>query len=74
MSDDARIVEIEIKLSYAEQRVADLDETVLEQSRRIDQLEETVRLLRVALTRMAQTGEGEVLGAMPEDDPVPNSG
>lgn len=72
---EERVIELEIKLSYQEKRVADLDETVLAQSRRIDELEDMLKAVKVALQRLrASEGGGEVLGAYPEEDPVPNAG
>lgn len=72
---DPRVIELEIKLSYQEQRIADLDETLLSQGRRIDELEDMLRAVRMAFERLRGQGEGaEVLGAYPDEDPVPNSG
>lgn len=75
-ADNDPVVELEIKVVYAEQRVADLDATVVEQARRLTELEEEVRVLREALRRLAgQRGSGaDVLGAYDSDDPVPRSG
>lgn len=79
-SDDspaARLVEVEVKLAFHEQTVSDLSQALVEKERRLSKLEEKVAHLEAALTRLAQraTGEqGEVLGAHPENDPVPRSG
>lgn len=74
--DHPRVAELEIKLTYQEQRIADLDETVLAQSRRIDEIEDTLKAVKTALLRLrAESGSGgEVLGAYPDEDPVPSSG
>lgn len=73
--DDQRVTELEIKLSYQEQRIADLDDTVLAQSRRIDELESSLRAVEMAFHRLRAAGDGgEILGAYPDEDPVPNSG
>lgn len=72
---EERVVELEIKVSYQEKRIAELDDTVLAQSRRIDELEDMLRAVKTALQRLRESGEGgAVLGAYPEEDPVPHSG
>ena len=43
---EARITELEIKISYAEDLVDELNRTVFRQQRQIDQLIEQIRALR----------------------------
>lgn len=72
---EERVTELEIKVSYQEKRLSDLDDTVLAQSRRIDELEDMLQAVKTALQRLRASDEGsEVLGAYPEEDPVPRSG
>lgn len=79
-SDDspaARLVEVEVKLAFHEQTIADLSHALIEKERRIGALEQQVAHLEKAVRVLAQRAGapvGEVLGAHPEDDPVPRSG
>lgn len=79
-SDDspaARLIEVEIKLAFHEQTLADLSQTLIDKERRIGALEERMAHLEKAVRVLAQRAgapPGEVLGAHPEDDPVPRSG
>ena len=73
MSD--RVTELEVKSAYQEDRIRQLDDVIVEQARRLDALEKNVELLERALRRVRQEmATDPVAGAMPEDDPVPNSG
>lgn len=73
---EQRLVELEIKLSYTEERVSSLDGTIIEQRRHIDELTAELHAVKEAVRRLAARGggEGEVLGAYDGDDPVPRSG
>lgn len=73
-SDD--LVDLQIKLSYAERRIDALNDALVEQSAVVADLVERLDASdRVVRALLAQLGVGaEVLGAMPEDDPVPSSG
>ena len=79
-SDDsaaAAIIEVEVKLAFHEQTIADLSHTLIEKEHRITALEEKVAHLEKAVLRLAQqagSDQSEVLGAHPEQDPVPRSG
>lgn len=79
-SDDspaARLVEIEVKLAFHEQTIGDLSHALVDKERRLAALEERVEHLEGALRALAQRAgatPSEVLGAHPEDDPVPRSG
>lgn len=74
MGDDERLVELEIKVAYQDRLLAELDSVVREQHARIDALEQLVRKLQESVVK-AREGKGEeVLGAFPEEDPVPRSG
>jgi len=77
MSDpDERLMELEVKLAYAEEHAQELDGVVAAHSKRLDEVEEELRLCREALRRVAanMSDAGEVLGAYDADDPVPRSG
>lgn len=72
---DDRITELEVKSAYQEDRIKQLDDVCVEQSRRIDDLEKNVELLERALRRVRQEiTKDPIAGALPEEDPVPNSG
>lgn len=72
---DDRLTELEVKSAYQEQRLRTLDDVLLEQSKRIDELEKSVVTLERALRRVRNELANEpVSGALPEEDPVPNSG
>ena len=79
-SDDsaaAGLIEVEVKLAFHERTIADLSHTLIEKEQRITALEEKVAHLEKAVRLLAQRGsadQGEVLGAHPEQDPVPRSG
>lgn len=76
-STSARLVEVEVKLAFHQQTIADLSHALVEKERRITALERQVEHLEKAMRVLAQragTPQGEVLGAHPEDDPVPRSG
>lgn len=72
---EERLMELEIKLAFQDKRVAELDETVLAQSRVIDDLQSSLKAVEEALKRMREgSSGGPVLGAYSDDDPVPSSG
>jgi uncharacterized coiled-coil protein SlyX len=74
---EARVDELEIKLSFQHQTMQHLSEALVEKERRIAALEETVarveKALRILAARTADQGP-DVAGAHPEEDPVPRSG
>ncbi len=55
---DARIAEIEIKLSFNEDLLEELNRTVVRQQQRIDDLERLVRDLRLQLQRSLPAESG----------------
>lgn len=59
--DEARLAEIEIKLSFNEDLLEELNRTVAQQQQRIADLEQLVRDLRLQLQRSlpAETGESD---------------
>ncbi len=79
-SDDspaARLIEVEVKLAFHEQTIADLSHALVDKERRVAALEQQVEHLEKAVRLLAQRAgavPGEVQGAHPEDDPVPRSG
>jgi SlyX protein len=58
-SSDARIAEIEIKLSFNEDLLDELNRTVARQQQRIDDLEHLVRDLRLQLQRSLPADPGD---------------
>ena len=70
------LVDLEIKLAFQEKTIADLHEALLEKEKRIASLEDAVARIEKAMRILAQrtTTAGDVLGAHPEEDPVPRSG
>jgi SlyX protein len=56
MSNEDRFVDIEIKLAHQEDMVESLNEVVIAQSRRIDQLEAMVAQLAERIRNSAQSG------------------
>jgi SlyX protein len=60
MSDDDRFIDIEIKLAHQENLVESLNQTIYEQSRRIDQLEAMVAKLANHVRSLRDAGQGPV--------------
>lgn len=60
MIDEDRFMNIEIKLSHQENVVDDLNRTIYEQGRRIDQLEAMVAKLAEHVRTMRDAGQGPV--------------
>lgn len=60
MSDDDRFINIEIKLSDQENVVDNLNRTIYEQGRRIDQLEAMVAKLAEHVRTLRDAGQGPV--------------
>jgi uncharacterized coiled-coil protein SlyX len=74
---DSRVDELEIKISFQHESIAQLSDALVEKEHRIAKLEETVARLERALTLLAartSAQRGDVAGAHPEEDPVPRSG
>jgi SlyX protein len=55
-SHDARLEALEIKIAYQEQTISQLNEVILEQQRRLDQLESIYRVLRDKLRSLEEPG------------------
>lgn len=72
MDDDDRTTRLEIKAAYLEKLVADLDAVVREQADALEALKRVVERMQEKIA--ARGDEQEVLGAHPEEDPVPRSG
>ncbi len=66
VSNEDRFVDIEIKLAHQEDMVESLNEVVIQQSRRIDQLEAMVSQLAEHIRNNAQPG------ANPVNEPPPH--
>ncbi|MDQ2987947.1 MAG: SlyX family protein [Pseudomonadota bacterium] len=60
MSNEDRFVDIEIKLAHQEDMVESLNQVVIGQSRRIDQLEAMVSQLAEHIRNNAQSGSNPV--------------
>ncbi|ALK94961.1 SlyX family protein [Massilia sp. WF1] len=60
MSDEDRVIDIEIKLAHQENLVDSLNQTIYEQGRRIDQLEAMVAKLAEHLRALRDAGQGPV--------------
>jgi len=60
MSDEDRIIDIEIKLAHQEDLVESLNQTVYAQARRIDQLEAMVAKLAEHVRTLRDAGQGPV--------------
>lgn len=60
MSDEDRFIDIEIKLAHQENLVESLNQTIYEQSRRIDQLEAMVAKLAEHVRVFRDAGQGPV--------------
>jgi uncharacterized coiled-coil protein SlyX len=73
-SSEDRLVEVEMKLAFQERAIEDLSAALIDKEKRISELEDSVKKLERALQILAQRRNEEVLGANPEDDPVPRSG
>jgi uncharacterized coiled-coil protein SlyX len=73
MDVDDRTTGLEIKVAYLEKQLADLDGVVREQADALDALKLVVERLQARVAQ-EQEAQGEILGAHPEQDPVPRSG
>ncbi len=72
-----RVTNLEVKLSYTEHTLDELNGVVIEQAdllARATTTLETMRKVVVEVRAHLGEGQGEVEGALPEQDPVPNSG
>jgi SlyX protein len=58
VSDEDRIIDIEIKLAHQENLVESLNQTIYEQGRRIDQLEAMVAKLAEHIRALRDAGQG----------------
>ena len=58
MSDEDRVIDIEIKLAHQENLVESLNQTIYEQGRRIDQLEAMVAKLAEHIRTLRDAGQG----------------
>jgi SlyX protein len=58
VSDEDRVIDIEIKLAHQENLVESLNQTIYEQGRRIDQLESLVAKLAEHIRALRDAGQG----------------
>lgn len=63
--DESRLAEIEIKLSFNEDLLEELNRTVAQQQRRINDLEQLVRELRLQLQRSLPPGADALAHEIP---------
>jgi SlyX protein len=63
--DESRLAEIEIKLSFNEDLLEELNRTVAQQQQRIDDLEHLVRDLRLQLQRSLPAEPGTTAHEIP---------
>ncbi len=63
--DETRLAEIEIKLSFNEDLLEELNRTVARQQQQITDLEQLVRELRLQLQRSLPPGSGESANEIP---------
>ncbi|MCP4503254.1 MAG: SlyX family protein [Deltaproteobacteria bacterium] len=73
MSDE-RLMQLEIKLSYAEDLLEKLNGVVTEQEGRISKLESESKVLRNAVKEMRASLPEDADGINAASDPVPSSG
>src|SRR5688572_14925047 len=73
---DRAVIALQEKFAFLEVTVDDLNRALVAKERTITDLERRVEALENALRSLAarKGGEQEVLGAHPEEDPVPRSG
>ena len=73
---NARITTLEVKLAYTEYALGQLNDVVTEQADLLARTMGSVETMRKAVLEVREhLGDGgEVQGAMPETDPVPNVG
>jgi uncharacterized coiled-coil protein SlyX len=72
---EKRLEDLEVRIAFQEKSFDDLNQALAEETQRSTRMEAEIHVLKEALRRLSSRGkEPEVLGAMPEDDPVPNSG
>lgn len=67
MDKEARIVDLEIKISYQDELVNDLNKVVCQQQKQIDALQETCGYLMERVKRLLASAEGE-----PSNDKPPH--
>lgn len=71
MSTKDRLVELEMKAAFQEKRIADLDDALVAQTRRLLELEERVQILEEALRRVGGEVAGEPVMSADEEPPPP---
>ncbi len=64
MKDDARLIEIESKITFQEDLISQLNDVVIEQAKRIDALERRCLALQKNLKQMAE-GDEEIVDLPP---------
>lgn len=75
--DDDRVRELEIQLAFQREALTTLEAALVDKDRAIRALEDDVRALKEAFTRLSARTAGpdeEVLGKYDVDDPVPRAG
>jgi len=75
--DDDRVRELEIQLAFQREALATLEAALVDKDRAIRALEDDVRALKEAFSRLsarAASPDEEVVGKYDVDDPVPRAG
>lgn len=75
--DEERLINLETQLAFAQEEVAQLSQVLAQKDKRLMALEARVERLERALAGLSAKVDGgpeDVLGTLPEDDPVPRSG
>lgn len=65
MTIEDRLVEMEVKISFQEDTVQELNKVVCQQQQRIDQLEVTCKFLLNQIRDMSEMEEGRVVNEKP---------
>lgn len=65
MEQETRIIDLEIKISYQEELVQDLNKVVCQQQKQLDALQETCAYLMERVKRLLASAEGETRNEKP---------
>jgi uncharacterized coiled-coil protein SlyX len=72
---EKRLDDLEVKVAFQEKNIDDLNQALIDEAQRAAQLEAEISVLKEAVRRLSTKGQDpEVLGTLPEEDPVPESG
>ena len=74
VSDEERMVVLEERVAWLQHLTEELSAQMAAQDRRVLDLEARLERTSFVLRSLAQERSSDLLGANPEDDPVPRSG